>query len=302
MQIAQGAPLCRAAASALGMAPVHGCTPGRDRDIDRDLAFELPLGIEDLDAPVAAVRHVDVALGVGRDAVRRIELAELAAALAPLLRPAAVFIVLGHARIGVPVADEDVALRAPGDVGRLAELAVQRRARRVGARPGNGLVRRLLLAAGHHRHAALGVEANDHVRPLVDGPDVVVLVDAHRVGIRPGVRFLPISRRYLPSGPNSSNCAAAARWAGPVVPPRENTKMCPFERTATSDTSPKCRSAGSLKKLGVESKGISGTACCAHSGRPAQGTIRWKTVAYHGCPLFAPRMRSRVLAPAGFRP
>src|SRR5260370_13699181 len=30
-------------------------------------------------------------------------------------------------------------------------------------------------------------------------------------------KFLPISRRYLPSGPNSSDCDAVAPYAGPVV-------------------------------------------------------------------------------------
>src|SRR5262252_9289353 len=41
--------------------------------------------------------------------------------------------------------------------------------------------------------------------------------------------------------------------------------MCPFEFTATPLASPKCRSGGSLKKLGTESNGISGTACWANS-------------------------------------
>src|ERR1700734_213375 len=34
-------------------------------------------------------------------------------------------------------------------------------------------------------------------------------------------KFLPISRMYLPSGPNSSSCAAVAAYAGPVELPRE---------------------------------------------------------------------------------
>src|SRR5439155_1228522 len=58
-------------------------------------------------------------------------------------------------------------------------------------------------------------------------------------------RFLPTSRIYLPSGPNSRTCAAVAAYAGPVVFPRLNTKMCPFELTATPEASPKCRSARS---------------------------------------------------------
>src|SRR6185295_5724744 len=41
-----------------------------------------------------------------------------------------------------------------------------------------------------HRHVAFGVELDDHVRALVDGPDVVVLVHAHRVRERPRVEAL----------------------------------------------------------------------------------------------------------------
>src|SRR4029077_14665173 len=39
--------------------------------------------------------------------------------------------------------------------------------------------------------------------------------------------------------------------------------MWPFEFRATPASSPKLRSAGSLKRFGTESNGISGTACCA---------------------------------------
>ena len=37
-------------------------------------------------------------------------------------------------------------------------------------------------AAQHHQHLAFGAELRDHVGALVDGPDVVVLIDAHRMG------------------------------------------------------------------------------------------------------------------------
>src|SRR5215475_10765715 len=37
-------------------------------------------------------------------------------------------------------------------------------------------------------------------------------------------RLWPISRMYLPSGPNSNNCEAVAPYAGPVTLPRLNTK------------------------------------------------------------------------------
>src|ERR1700743_1884431 len=74
---------------------------------------------------------------------------------------------------------------------------------------------------------------------------------------------------YLPSAPNSSICAAAAAYAGPVVFPRENTKMCPFEFTATPDTSPRYKSAGSFRRFGTDSNGIAGTGCGATADEAA---------------------------------
>src|SRR5205814_1151458 len=47
--------------------------------VDGELAQERPLPVEYLDAPVAAVGHVDIALRVGSDRVRRVELARLGA-------------------------------------------------------------------------------------------------------------------------------------------------------------------------------------------------------------------------------
>src|SRR5262245_66567142 len=38
-------------------------------------------------------------------------------------------------------------------------------------------------------------------------------------------RFLPISRMYFPSGPNSSTCAAVAPYGGTVVLPRLDTRI-----------------------------------------------------------------------------
>ena len=39
-------------------------------------------------------------------------------------------------------------------------------------------------AAQHHHHAAFGIELDDHVDAFVDGPDIVLRIDAHRVGER----------------------------------------------------------------------------------------------------------------------
>src|SRR5215468_12129021 len=75
-----------------------------------------------------------------------------------------------------------------------------------------------------------------------------------------------------PSGPNSSSWAAAAPNAGPLTLPRDNTKMCFFEFTATPVASPKYKLAGSFNTLGTDSYDITGT-CCASAG-PLNNAIR----------------------------
>ena len=64
------------------------------------------------------------------------------------------------------------------------------RERRVDVLPRLCAVGRLLAAAEHPDDATLLVHADDHVRALVDGPDVVVLVDADRMRERPAVQVL----------------------------------------------------------------------------------------------------------------
>src|SRR5213596_2216914 len=69
--------------------------------------------------------------------------------------------------------------------------SVDWRARRVDALPWFGaIVRSFLLAAKHHRHAAFWIELDNHIRAFVDGPEVVLPIDAHRVCERPGVQIL----------------------------------------------------------------------------------------------------------------
>src|SRR6478609_5248612 len=69
-----------------------------------------------------------------------------------------------------------------------------------------------------------------------------------------------------PSPSNSSSWAAAAPKAGPLVLPRDNTKIWPLELSETPDTSPKYMLGGSRSGLGTESKAIDGTACWAKAG------------------------------------
>ncbi len=80
--------------------------------------------VEHLDAGITAVADIDVALGVRGDGMRRIHLARLGTAVAPLHQPIAVLVIFGDARIDVAVADIGVAGRIPRHIGDLPEQAV----------------------------------------------------------------------------------------------------------------------------------------------------------------------------------
>jgi hypothetical protein len=52
-------------------------------DIDGELAQEFAVAVEYLNPVIAAIGDIDIAVGVGRDRMRGVELAGLLAALAP---------------------------------------------------------------------------------------------------------------------------------------------------------------------------------------------------------------------------
>src|SRR5579862_1786871 len=172
-----------------------------------DLRLERAIVIEDLDALVAAVGDVDVALSIDSDAVRRIELAVLRAFGAPGLEERSVLRELGDASIAVAVGDEDVASGIEGDVSRTIEAVApnarahrattaDRRRRRCtpafstatstgGCRSRTAPTARIncfRLAPHHHRDAALRVELDHLVAAAIDDPDVVLRVDADGLG------------------------------------------------------------------------------------------------------------------------
>ncbi len=187
----EGAALCRTLRK-VGFVTDCGGRVRVVRHVDLDDVEELAVAIEHLDAPVGAVGRIDVALGVGGDRVNGSELAGFGTLGAPLFNPVAVLVDLGHTRIDVAIADIGVAFRIPGDVGGLTETAIGGRERRIGPMQRMGvLVRGFRFAAEHHHDAAvLVVELDDHVRALVGGPDIVVLIDPHRVGERPCIEVL----------------------------------------------------------------------------------------------------------------
>ena len=105
------------------------------------------------------------------------------------LDPAAVLAELHDARVVVAIGDEDVVLGVPRQVRLPVERADTRRRDALGVlftalEVFLEIVDRFRLAAEDHLHHRIRVELDDHVRPFVHHPDVVVLVDAHRVGKR----------------------------------------------------------------------------------------------------------------------
>ena len=119
---------------------------------------------------VAAVSHIDIALSVRCDAVRRIELARAITRLAPGFQPFAVRIHLGHARIDVTIADIDVARGIPGHVRHLTEHTVNCRQRGLSAEEAvalivNGFVKDVL----QHLPMEFAVEAQKLISICLDG-------------------------------------------------------------------------------------------------------------------------------------
>ena len=133
-------------------------------------------------------------------------------------------------------------------------------------------VRGFLLAPEYHHHAALRVELDDHVRALVDGPDVVVLVDADVVRERPRVQVLADLADELAVRPELEQLrrGGAVGRSGRVAAIEDEDVLLRF--IATPETSPRFMSAGSFRKLGTESNGISGTA--PPTSAPRTGLIR----------------------------
>ena len=152
-----------------------------ERHVEQDGLDVVAVRVELLDAAVRAVGDVDEALAVDLQAVRQAELAVLGAVGAPRLEPVPVLVHLADARIHVAVADVDVAVGVPADVGRPLEVAVDMpRLARVDVLV---VVEALGAPAEVHRDVAGGVELGDRVGPLVDDPQVVVVVEPHRVPV-----------------------------------------------------------------------------------------------------------------------
>src|SRR5262249_38511964 len=149
---------------------------------NRDHFLKITVMVEHLDAAIPAVCDVNVAFRIGGDTVRRVELTGLCAPrIAPRFYPVPILVELRNARVDVAVADKNVALWIPCHVCRLAELSVDGGSRGIDACPRSAFIRRFLLTSEYHRHAAFGIELDDHVGAFVDGPDIVFSVDSNRM-------------------------------------------------------------------------------------------------------------------------
>src|SRR5216684_1082823 len=119
------------------------------RHIDRKHALEIAIGIKDLDAMVRAITNINIVVEVDGDRVWQVELTGAGTLRSPRLHPVAVLVDFGDTRVDVTVSDVDVALRVPGDIGRLTEKAIHGRKRRIRMSQWLGTICRFLAAAKH---------------------------------------------------------------------------------------------------------------------------------------------------------
>src|SRR5215467_915038 len=138
----------------------------------RKCCLEDAVVIKYLNAFVAAIAGVDVALRVHCNAQNISELAGSCASFAPGLHEFAVLIELGDTRVACSIGDEDIARGVPGHVGGSVE-EIGGLSRAVSARSARRNELGFRLASEQHRDASLGIELHDHVTHLVHGPDIV---------------------------------------------------------------------------------------------------------------------------------
>src|SRR5215471_1377398 len=82
-----------------------------------DDAYRIQVLIEYLDAIVATVTDVDVAFGIGRNGMGRIELSRHRSARSDRFHECSVLIEFRDARIVVPIGHKDIAIEIPGNIG-----------------------------------------------------------------------------------------------------------------------------------------------------------------------------------------
>src|SRR3989454_8635897 len=144
--------------------------------------LRLEVVVEDLVPKVRAVGDPDVALPIDLQPVRQVELTGFLTGVltARLREEPAVLVELHHAVVAVSIGDENVALRVETHIRRAAENVLLCGTVRAGGRR-DGAVHCRWPAAEHHKELALRAELRDGVGAFVDGPDIVLRIDANRV-------------------------------------------------------------------------------------------------------------------------
>src|SRR5258706_8566123 len=171
---------------------VNRMSSGGRWHVDGEHTQNFSIRIEHLDTPIGAIADVEVVVAVRHNSMREAELSRRSSLFAPGLHPIAILVEFRDARVDISVRNVDVAVGVPRYVGGLAEHSVYRRKRRVGVLRGFGpLIGRFRPASEDPYYPACLIELDNHVGALVDGPDIVVLVDSYGVGLGPGVEAFP---------------------------------------------------------------------------------------------------------------
>src|SRR5581483_331109 len=90
----------------------------------RPLPQKLSIDIENLNAVILAIAHVNAPLSIEHDRVRQIEFARRRSLLSPFEQILSIFIELDDPRIAVAVGNKDVAVGGESDIRRAIEIVV----------------------------------------------------------------------------------------------------------------------------------------------------------------------------------
>src|SRR5579872_3163376 len=147
--------------------------PGRSDIVVNGLHSEIIA--QDLNPPVSSIRHIDVAVRVGLNGMRSVELAGGSAFGAYLLDVPAVLVVFHNPRIGITIGHKNIAGGIPGNIRGSAKSVWGRSGwRGVWRRRCSHTTAELQPSAHGHGHAPFRIELDDHVGAFVDDPDVVL--------------------------------------------------------------------------------------------------------------------------------